>query len=400
MTVLLRKYLQKLLDRDLVNPDRVIFIGRDDRFYLEGTSPEVVQRVLISLFNHLKVNTLLWAEPKGAWLSCLEQNLKRTTSSVIIPEDCETRTFFHHFPVVPALEPEPLAEALSETKAVIVKEPLGIVSKATVSPEQAFVGYSSACFSLFVKAFYDILEDCRRKGPLKEQTLKEFQALWQNVPEVRIPEEVIAWPEDLSAARDALIKVGKAMVQGFLVDSYFGNLSILIGDIMLISQTAASLDELEDGLEEVPLGGGSTVALVASSEMPTHRRVYERTNHRVILHGHPRFSVIMSMFCESPCELKGQCHIRCPQERYLCGARVVPGEIGTGRFAIVNTVPEVLASSDAAVVTSHGVFTAHRDDITAALRKMVEIEQCAKLRYYKTVTGRELEDSKDWPCPD
>ncbi|RME63133.1 MAG: rRNA adenine dimethylase, partial [Nitrospirae bacterium] len=192
----------------------------------------------------------------------------------------------------------------------------------------------------------------------------------------------------------------KEIVKSGLVDSFFGNLSLRVGDTMLISQTAASLDELEDALEEVPLEGSSTVALVASSEMPTHLRVYQCSPNRVILHGHPRFSVVMSMYCETPCELEGKCHLRCPEERSLCGAKVVPGEIGTGRYAIVNTVPEAIRATGSAVVISHGVFTAHRTDIAEALKRMVEIERCAKLRYYKIVTGREIEDTESGPCPD
>ncbi len=394
MTGLLKKYLNKLLLSELINPDKVVFMGRDDQLYVLGTMEGPLRQTMEALFDLLRVNSLLWAEPAMPWYRCLQMVLSRCHEPLteVVPQDCETRTFFHHFPVVDRPEPLALAEALAEAKAAIVLQPLGIISKATVSPEQAFVAFSSACFSLSVKALYDLLVQCSQKGPLTGNALEEFIQFWQYFKCLQEPEIHLPWPEDITEAKEALITVGRAMVRSGLVDSYFGNLSIRLGNTLIISQTAASLDELEDALEELPLGGGSTVALVASSEMPTHTRVYQSTEHRVILHGHPRFSVVMSMFCERPCELFGQCHIRCPEERFLCGAPVVPGEIGTGRHSILNTVPRALRTSDATVVTSHGVFTAHPRQITQALKRMVEIEQCAKLRYYKTITGRDIEE--------
>jgi len=399
MNTLLQKYLQKLIKRKLVNPSNVILIGKDDKLYTAGTTSEKSLSTIIRLFDLLKVNTLLYAEPAGAWLSCIKETLKNSSSAEVLPQDCETRTFFHHFPVVDRFNPQKLAEALSETKAVIIKNPLAILSKSTVSPEQAFVAFSSACFSLFVKALYDILKKCQIEGPLKGQALQEFLKLWQQIPDIPLPElPELQWPHTVTEAKELLIQIGKTMVSTSLVDSYFGNLSLLINNTILITQTAASLDELEDAIEEVPFKGGSTVALIASSEMPTHKRIYEQTDHKVILHGHPKFSVIMSMLCEQPCEIKGLCHIKCPRERYLCGAKVVPGEIGTGRFGIVNTVPGALTNNDAVVVISHGVFTADNKNATEALKRMVEIEQCAKVRYYKIVTGRELEEYKSCSC--
>lgn len=70
--------------------------------------------------------------------------------------DCETRTFLHDIPVVEEFTSIAIAEALSERKSAIVKN-FGIISYGTVTPEQTFVSYSSTCFSIYLKCFFDAI---------------------------------------------------------------------------------------------------------------------------------------------------------------------------------------------------------------------------------------------------
>ena len=79
------------------------------------------------------------------------------------------------------------------------------------------------------------------------------------------------------------------------------------------------------------MDGSSPVAITASSEFRLHKKVLPQSGKRAILHGHPRFSVIVSMICdEEDCEFRGRRHTHCPKERFAGDVPIVPGEAGRG----------------------------------------------------------------------
>ena len=135
--------------------------------------------------------------------------------------------------------------------------------------------------------------------------------------------------------------VGRYTVERGLVDSFFGNISCRTDKLLYISQTAASLDALTGCIDPVPFDNSSTVGITASSELAAHRRIYETSDAKVILHGHPKFSVVMSMLCEEKECTITDCWRECPQVRFLGGTPVVAGEIGAGGLA--KRVPPVIA---------------------------------------------------------
>jgi ribulose-5-phosphate 4-epimerase/fuculose-1-phosphate aldolase len=134
------------------------------------------------------------------------------------------------------------------------------------------------------------------------------------------------------------------------------------------------------------MDGSSSVGITASSEVSTHRKVFEKTKSRAILHGHPKFSVIMSMYCNKDCDSRDECHKACPEQRSLCETPIVPGEIGTGPAGIVNTVPRAFEMSDAVIVHGHGVFCIGSKDFNEPIKKMMDIEECCKSEYFNRVS--------------
>ena len=130
-----------------------------------------------------------------------------------------------------------------------------------------------------------------------------------------------------------LAEAGRAVVSRGLVDSYFGNISYVLGDNILISQTGSSLDELEGCIDMAPLDGSSSSGITASSELSAHRNIFLQTGERAILHGHPKFSVIMSMYCNKERMPSGQTATGHARKRGTFSILpIVPGEIGTGGF--------------------------------------------------------------------
>jgi len=186
----------------------------------------------------------------------------------------------------------------------------------------------------------------------------------------------------------AMCAAGRATVELSLVDSYFGNISHGHEGLVHISQTGSSLDELEGRIDPVPLDNSSCAGVTASSELSAHREVYLAGAARTILHGHPRFSVIMSMDCphEAECGDRGECHTRCRRERFLSGGvPVVPGEVGTGPFGLWKTLPPALVAHGAAVVYGHGVFTTGSTDYGEPLEKLLTIENSQREAYFNAL---------------
>ncbi|MFQ3574174.1 MAG: class II aldolase/adducin family protein [Thermodesulfovibrionales bacterium] len=359
MQRLINKYLNKLNTQGLSHPEDTTFAACDDRVY----SNRKVTRDLMTVFDKLNINSIIIAKPKSPYREILEY-LVVGNGNCIIPQDCETRTFLHDIPVIREITAMSLIDALSKRRSAVSKDGR-IISYGMISPEQAYVNFSSTCFSLFIKYFLDQIE---------------------SQVETRTPDifRYISDIQHISLRENSIFEVGRALVSLRLVDSYFGNISFVEDNAIHITQTGSSLDELEGNIDIVPLNMTSTTGVTSSSEFSTHRAVYQKTDFRYILHGHPPFTVIQSMLCdEKGCMRGDMCYQSCKKDRYFEGIPIVSGEIGTGPTALVNTVPDAMTRSHAVIVYGHGVFVASRDGFQGCLDEVIRIENMAiqSLRY-------------------
>jgi len=184
----------------------------------------------------------------------------------------------------------------------------------------------------------------------------------------------------------AMDQAGKATVELGLVDSFFGNISYCLDDVLYISQTGASLDELTDCIDPCPLDGSSCAGLTASSELMAHQEVVLKTGARAILHGHPRFTVILSMDCEkSSCEKRGRCHIECAEPRFIGNIPVVPGEVGTGPTGLVNTLPPAMVGRRGVIVYGHGLFATGREDFRESFATLLSVGNFCREQYFRQI---------------
>ena len=339
------------------------------------------------VFEKLNINSLLFCRPAEPYYSLIEY-LAGQYPSAIFPNDCETRTFMHDLPVINSFDADLIVSKLKQRKSVIVKNN-GIVTWGTVTPEQAFIFFSSVCFACFVKFFSDYLLASRRQTiSLNQQRVFEAAIPQLDVlPE--IPPKLMPGPFTTEAeVYKAISEAGRLTVEYRLVDSFFGNVSFLKDNNLYISQTGSSLDELDGFIDPCPLDDSSCSSITASSEFIAHRDVVTNTDADGILHGHPKFSVIMSMFCEKEnCEFDGQCHIKCPEKRFIDDIPIVPGEVGTGPRGLCNTLPPALVGTRGAIVYGHGVFTPARTDFNQAFANLLAIETLCRNKYFD-LTGK------------
>jgi ribulose-5-phosphate 4-epimerase/fuculose-1-phosphate aldolase len=382
------KYTAKLIAERSALPLGIAFAAQDDLLITAGAP----QHLLLAGATLARLNSLalLLASPS---LPFAEFLLARApvSDSCIVPQDTETRTFLHDIPFLRKvdLSPEPsveLARLLANRKGVIV-EGVGIVAVGSLTIEQAYVNYSSVFHATFVKYLQDLLRDGfllpgEREAfqAFRDQWLKPLTAKGLNFRE--------KFPVERGEILSEIEKVGRYTVERGLVDSFFGNISARAGELIYISQTAASLDELAGCIDPVPVDNSSTTGITASSELLVHRKIYEGTCARVILHGHPKFAVILSMLCESrDCPIS-DCWKDCPQVRYLGGTPVVAGEIGAG--GVAKRVPPVIGNSGSAIVYGHGVFTLGAQGFGEAFANLVEVENLCREEYFRRLDGERL----------
>jgi len=383
----IQKYIYKLISDRSAKPEMIAFAAQDDVMISSG-EPSLAKIATDTL---ARLNCLALCAAQST-LPFAEFLLQRAADSEheIIPRDTETRTFLHDIPILRQTDlgndPAQTIACLLGSRKGIVVEGVGIIATGALTIEQAYINWSSVFHSTFIKYLEDILQD----GFLlscEAEALKRFRTEWLlplSADGLQFMQGPIAAKSDIL---EEIARVGRYTVQRGLVDSFFGNISYSNGDLIYISQTASSLDELGGCIDPVPYENSSTVGITASSELVAHRSIFELTGCRAILHGHPRFAVVMSMLCEE----QGQCGITdcwrdCKKVRLLGGTPVVAGEIGAG--GIAKNVPPVIGEPGRAIVYGHGVFAIGRTDFREAFKALVDVENWCRAEYFRRFDER------------
>jgi len=394
MEQLINKYADKLVSQGICEAGAPLIGGLDAELIWNREALEI--SVLEKVIAGLNINSILFAEPAEPFRSIINYLAEQATlaDGAIHPEDTETRTFLHDIPVCVDFEAAEIIKNLKRRKSVIIPGH-GIVTFGIVSPEQAFVTFSSVCFSTYVKLFVDYYFDRKNKGATEEQeqlifaSIRSYQKFMESfdlspahVGPFRTSSEVI----------QAMAEAGRLTVESRMVDSFFGNISYKLDNILFISQTGSSLDELESYIDPCPLDNSTCAAITASSEFIAHKSVLDNTNNLCILHGHPKFSVIISMLCDKKpvCKNRDKCHLICSEPRFVEDIPIIPGEVGTGKYGISTTLPPALTGRGA-IVYGHGVFTTGKIDFTDAFQHLKNIEMLCFQQYCLALGNNFLE---------
>ncbi len=383
----IRKYITKLTADRSAHPEQIAFAAQDDVMVSAG-SP-CLAAIATNTLAKLDCLALCTAQPA---LPFAEFLLRRAPveEHEVIPRDTETRTFLHDIPLLRSSElgNDPaavIAELLGGRKGIVV-EGIGIIATGGLTIEQAYINWSSVFHSTFIKYLEDVLQD----GfvlPGEAEAFTRFRTEWLqplSAAGLSFRQGPIAGKADIL---NEIARVGSYTVQRGLVDSFFGNISYTSGELLYISQTASSLDELDGCIDPVPFENTSTVGITASSELVAHRSIFETTGCRAILHGHPRFAVVMSMLCDEKATCPVQdCWRDCSKVRILGDTPVVAGEIGAG--GIAKNVPPVIGAPGRAIVYGHGVFAIGRTDFREAFQALVDVENWCREEYFRRFDER------------
>ncbi len=380
METIIAPYGKRLYDRRLVPAGEAIFgiAGEKRRWSRKSGKIPVLSRLL----DLIPAPSLLFARPAEPY-NTIVNYLAATASGAVCPDDSETRAFLVDLPVIDRFSADAMAGPLVKRKCLIIRDH-GILTVGQGGPSAAYVNFAAACFACFIKFFSDFLKDSQA-GRLTTPQKNAFDDAVQNLPPAPAFEGGLATgpfktPETVQAA---MVEAGARIVSLGLVDACFGNLSYRVSNALFISKSGSFLDGLEGDIARCTMEDPVCADQNPSSEYPAHLEIYRSTDAGAILHGHPLFSVIMSMDCPVECDHRGDCHRRCPYERYVSNAPVVSGETGGGPFGLYTTVPAVIKEKKTAIVYGHGVFTAAETDFNKALARMTGVEQRCREAYFQ-----------------
>ncbi len=95
---------------------------------------------------------------------------------------------------------------------------------------------------------------------------------------------------------DQFQTVGHDLFTRGLISSHTGNMSIRLGDNLIITRRGCQLGSLqEQDLIETGINKNDRFTPLASTELPVHRAIYQMTPALAIVHAHPPHAVALSL---------------------------------------------------------------------------------------------------------
>ena len=369
----LERYIQLLVSEQCVNHCKIAISSKNDRIC--NTGDHYFAQLADQILQKLNCAAVIVAEPLHPFTAFLLRRTQPDTGT-LVPRDSESRSSLHDIPLIRKTQDqsiflESICEALSKRKGCIV-EGIGIISQGGLTVEQAYIAWSSLSHATTIKYFEDLLTT----GPLLPDEAHAI-AQYENsyVKPLAVKQDTFC--SELPLTSQSIIAemslAGQSTIELGLVDSFFGNISCSLNNTLYISQTSARLDQLSTQIDTVPFDGSSTAGITASSELPAHRAITLATGCKTILHGHPRFPVIMSFFADS-----GNAHAF----DLLGSLPVVGGEGGIGGLA--ESLPNAFchSGSNAVIVRGHGVFAISHTGFGEALTTLVDVELFCRDIYF------------------
>jgi L-fuculose-phosphate aldolase len=152
---------------------------------------------------------------------------------------------------------------------------------------------------------------------------------------------------------DQFQRFGRDLFLSGLTSSHGGNMSVRMGDRIIITRTGSMLahlkemDLIETGLEE-----DDSNIMLASSELLVHRAIYQNTSALAIVHVHPPYAVSLSMVEQDaiiPVDNEGSYVLR--------KIPIVQTELTTGSKEVARLAVEMLREYKIFMLRGHGCFS-------------------------------------------
>ena len=185
---------------------------------------------------------------------------------------------------------------------------------------------------------------------------------------------------------DEFQRIGRDLFLSGLVSSHGGNLSVRLGDRVLIKRRGAMLGRLgERDLIETGLYEDDSGIALASTELLVHRAIYQATSALAVVHAHPPMAVALSLIEEEiiPIDSEGA--------YLLHRVPVVAAEHTAGSTEVARLIPQALKRYKIAVLRGHGSF-AIGQTLEEAYQWTSSLEESSKIIYYARTLGAPIKE--------
>lgn len=146
--------------------------------------------------------------------------------------------------------------------------------------------------------------------------------------------------------------IGRDIYVGGLTSSHGGNMSVRVGDRIIIKRRGAQLGRLKaEDFVETRLYGKDSGITRASTELIVHRTIYQKTSALAIIHCHPRTAIALSLSREAiiPIDVEGS--------YLLHKVPVVEAEYASGSQDLADLVADMLKEYKIVMQRGHGCFS-------------------------------------------
>lgn len=180
--------------------------------------------------------------------------------------------------------------------------------------------------------------------------------------------------------------VGGDLFQSGLVSSHGGNMSVRLGDRILITRRGSMIghlgqrDMIETGLYE----NDSGIAL-ASTELVVHRAIYRSTSALAVIHAHPRVAIALSLLDDDiiPLDTEGS--------YLLHKVPVVAAEFSSGSTELADLIADALKNYKIVMLRGHGCFSTGQM-LEEAYQWVSVLEETSQIIFYSRILRGEVKE--------
>jgi L-fuculose-phosphate aldolase len=169
--------------------------------------------------------------------------------------------------------------------------------------------------------------------------------------------------------------VGQALFSQGFVSPQGGNLSIKLGEHLLITHRGSALGSIQEGdLVETGISKNDRATPLASKELEVHRCIYKNTSALAVVHAHPPYAIALS-FTEKeivPCDVEGRA--------LLSRVPILSIEMVGREGELADEIARLLSECKVVLVRGHGSFAASQL-LEEAYCYTVVLEQSCRLLY-------------------
>jgi L-fuculose-phosphate aldolase len=185
---------------------------------------------------------------------------------------------------------------------------------------------------------------------------------------------------------DQIKQIGRDLFLQNAVSSHGGNISVRIGDRILITRRGSMIHNLTDNdIIETSMYEEDSAMVLASTELKVHREIYKQTTAMAIVHAHPVNAIAVSLAKDEiiPIDSEGS--------YLLHKVPVIATEHTVGSEEAMQIVPEKLKEYKIVMMRGHGSF-AIGQMLEEAYQWTSALEVSCELINIVEGTGREISE--------